>query len=80
MCLIGVAEVVLGRFMKLSKKTKALPFITAAILGLLALIDGSLGLAMQVIGSLTCIVSAVVAAVLFVINVGNPNQTFEATS
>lgn len=67
--LIGLVDLFLSRCIKLSRTLKLLPFCTAGILGLLVIIDGSLGFTMQIIGSLTCVTAMLLAVTFFVLDV-----------
>jgi hypothetical protein len=68
MILIGIGELILGRFVSLSRTSKTLPFCTAAVLGLLVFADGSLGFVMQIAGATTSIIAAIASVVLFVLD------------
>lgn len=55
---VGIAYLVLARFMFIGKSTKILPFATGSAIGVLVLIDGSLGSGMQWAGALCCVLAA----------------------
>jgi len=50
--LIGIMLRILGKFITISKRVKMLPFLCCLGLGLPILIDGGLGLGMQIAGTL----------------------------
>ena len=50
--LIGIMLRILGKFITISKRVKMLPFLCCLGLGLPILIDGGLGLGMQITGTL----------------------------
>jgi hypothetical protein len=56
---VGIVNIILARFIKLSKTAKIFPFIIAVALVLPVLIDGSLGYEMQIIGAALSIIGAV---------------------
>ncbi len=58
---IGMAYLVLGRFVPINRATKILPFATATVIGLLAF--GPLSFAMQIAGATCCALAAVVAII-----------------
>ena len=79
---IGIAELVLGRFLSLSRTSKILPFGTAAVLGLLVLADDSLGLVMQTAGATTSIIAGITAVILFALDAikwKSPNNSMQVT-
>jgi hypothetical protein len=60
---IGIGHLVLARFMQIRKASRILPFATSVVLGSLVLIDGSLGSSMQLAGTATCVLAALLAIV-----------------
>ncbi|MFC1497908.1 hypothetical protein ACFLS1_05480 [Verrucomicrobiota bacterium] len=56
---IGIAYIILGRFMPIGKPTKILPFVTGTAITSLVFIDDSLGLGMQVAGAACCVLAAI---------------------
>ena len=63
--IIGILQLILGRFMAISKWSKLSPFICLGGMGLPIFLDGSLGLAMQITGILAGIV-AITMTIIFV--------------
>ena len=61
MFITGIIYLVLSRYMQIRKTTILLPFITAAIIGSLLFIDGSLGLIMQLVGATTCVAALAIS-------------------
>ncbi len=60
---IGVLEILLGKFMPISKTMKLLPFITGVGMALLVLVCGSLRFWMQITGTLIGLVSILVTII-----------------
>jgi L-cysteine desulfidase len=58
---VGMAYLVLGRFMPINSATKILPFATATVIGLLAF--GPLSFAMQIAGTICSALAAVLVVV-----------------
>jgi hypothetical protein len=58
---LGIAYLVLARFIPVGRSTKILPFATGVAIGALVLIDGSLGRGMQFVGAACCVLAALLA-------------------
>ncbi|MGB2929476.1 MAG: hypothetical protein WBB70_11230 [Desulfobacterales bacterium] len=67
MVMTGISYIVLGRFMRVGKPTKILPFATAVAIASLIFIDGSLGSGMQITGTAFCVMAAI-SSMIFGIN------------
>jgi hypothetical protein len=67
MMMTGISYIVLGRFMRVGKQTKILPFATAVAIASLIFIDGSLGSGMQITGTAFCVIAAF-SSIIFGIN------------
>lgn len=64
MVMIGISYIVLGRFIRVGKPTKILPFATAVAIASLIFIDGSLGSGMQITGTAFCVIAAIASIII----------------
>jgi hypothetical protein len=67
--IFGIIELLLGRFINIYKRLKYLPFICCFGMGLPILIDGSLWLGVQIVGTIFGLITVIAAIYLTTINV-----------
>ena len=64
---IGIGELILGKFMNISKRLKILPFLCCLGMGLPIFIDGGLGIVMQILGTTVGLLTLILTILFTVI-------------
>jgi hypothetical protein len=78
MIMIGIVNIILGKFIKILRVSKIFPIIIGLALALPVFIDGSLGYEMQVIGTVISIVGAVGIIIILIKQLINWRKTNDA--
>ena len=65
---IGIGELILGKFISISKRLRFLPFLCCLGMGLPILVDGGLGIIMQMFGTTVGLTTAILVILFTVID------------
>jgi hypothetical protein len=78
MIIIGITNIILGRFIKILKISKIFPFIIGPALALPVFIDDSLGYEMQIAGTVISIIGVVGIIIILIKQLINWRKIYDA--